>query len=52
MVRDHVLGLAYELHELADSTVTSPELADDVPSQRVAQQAEDPRRLCRRHTAM
>src|SRR6185503_15473821 len=41
VVRDEVLRLAHELHELADSPITVTELGDQLPSQRVAQQAED-----------
>ena len=45
VVRDQVLRLADELHELADAAIAAPELDDQLPAQRIAEQPEDLRRL-------
>src|SRR5437763_1394400 len=45
VVGDQVLRLPDDLHELADSAVAPTELDDDLPSQRITEQAEDLRRL-------
>ena len=52
VVGDQVLRLADELHELADTAIAATELDDQLPSQRIAEQPEDLRRLCRFHTAI
>ena len=49
VVGDQVLRLPDELHELADTAIAATELADQLPSQRIAEQPEDLRRLCRFH---
>ena len=50
VVGDQVLRLPDELHELADPAIAATELADQLPTQRIARAAEDLRRLCRSHT--
>jgi hypothetical protein len=52
VVRDHVLRLPDELHELADSAIAATELDDQLPPQRIAEQPEDLRRLRRFHLAI
>ena len=49
VVGDEVLRLPDQLHELADTTIAATELADQLPSQRIAEQPEDLRRLGRSH---
>jgi hypothetical protein len=49
VVGDQVLRLPGELHELADAAIATTELDDQLPSQRIAEQPEDSRRLCRFH---
>jgi len=49
VVRDQVLRLPDQLHELADTAIAATELADQLPSQRIAEQSEDLRRLRRSH---
>jgi hypothetical protein len=49
VVRDHVLRLPDELHELADTAIAATELADQLPPKRIAEQPEDLRRLRRFH---
>ena len=44
VVRDQVLRLADELHELADAAIAAAELGDELPAQRVGEQSEDRRR--------
>ena len=50
VVGHQVLRLPDQLHELADPAVATTELADQLPSQRIAQQPEDLRRLGRSHS--
>ena len=45
VVGDQVLRLPDQLHELADTAIAATELADQLPSQRIAEQPEDLRRL-------
>ena len=52
VVRDQVLRLPDQLHELADPAIAATELADQLPSQRIAEQREDLRRLRRSHIAI
>ena len=51
VVGDQVLRLPDELHELADTAIAATELADQLPSQRIAEQPEDLRRWRRSHAA-
>ena len=51
VVRDQVLRLPDVLHELADAAIASTELDDQLPSQRIAEQPEDLRRLRRSHVS-
>ena len=50
VVGDEVLRLPDELHELADPAIAAPELDDQLPAQRIAEQPEDLRRRCRSHS--
>jgi hypothetical protein len=52
VVRDEILRLVDELHELADPPVAASELDDELPPQRIAQQPEDLRGLGRYHTSI
>src|SRR5439155_25226448 len=52
VVRDEVLRLAGESHELADPPIATAELDDELPAQWIAQQPEDLRRLGRTHLAI
>ena len=45
VVGDQVLRLPHQLHELTDTAITATELSDQLPSQRIAEQTEDLRRL-------
>jgi hypothetical protein len=49
VVGDQVLRLPDQLHELADAAIAATKLADQLPSQRIAEQPEDLRRLRRSH---
>jgi hypothetical protein len=51
VVRDQVLRLPDELHELPYAAIAATELDDQLPSQWIAQQPEDLRR-CRSHTVI
>src|SRR4051794_12726216 len=50
VVGDQVLRLPDEVHELADAPIAATELHDELPSQRIAQQPKDLRRLDRFHS--
>ena len=45
VVGHHVLRLPEQLHEFADTAIAATELADQLPSQRIAEQSEDLRWL-------
>lgn len=49
VVRDQVLWLAHQLDEFTDAPIAAPELADQLPSQRLAEQPEDLRCPVRWH---
>ena len=49
VVGDQVLRLAHELHELANTPIAATEFADQLPTQRIAEQSENLRRLCFSH---
>jgi hypothetical protein len=49
VVGDQVLRLADELDELADAPIAAPELVDQLPAQRIAEQPEDRGWRCRLH---
>ena len=49
VVRDQVRRLPDQLHELADTAIAATELANQLPAQRIAEQAEDLWRLQRWH---
>ena len=51
VVGDQVLWLFNEVHELTDAAIAAGELADQLPSEWVAQQSQDLGRLLRRHQA-
>jgi hypothetical protein len=45
VVRDQVLRLADEVHELANSAIAATQLADQLPPQRITEEPENFRRL-------
>jgi hypothetical protein len=49
VVRDQVLRLRNEVHELTDAAIAAAELADQLPPEWVAEQSQDLGRLLRRH---
>jgi hypothetical protein len=50
VIRDQVLWLPDELHELADAPIAATELDDQLPSERTTEQPKDLRRLRRSRT--
>jgi hypothetical protein len=50
MVRDGVLRLTNEVHQLTDTTIADGELAHELPTHRIAEHSENFRRMDRTHS--